>query len=379
MRSCDVLIVGGGPGGSSCARVLARAGADVLLLDRARFPRDKLCAGWVTPAAFAALGLPPSEYAASGAVLQEIHGFATGLIGGRLIDTQYSEVVSYGLRRCEFDTFLLRRSGARVEENSPLTSLRRDGSTWIANDDIRAPVVVGAGGHFCPVAAHLGRRPIPQTLVVAKEAEFRLRDPEASRVRADVPELFFCTDLEGYGWCFRKGDYLNVGIGRRLRDGFSEHVRAFRTFLLETGRVDREGAESWRGHAYILAGGSTRLPVDDGVVLVGDAAGLAVPESGEGIRIAIESGIHAADVLLSASGRYTRDALLPYASRVSPPAPPAGAAAQVLAALPSPLVRAAGRRLLGSRLFTRHVVMDRWFLRKHEHCELRIADCGSDW
>src|SRR5919199_15055 len=100
MRACDVLIIGGGPGGSSCARVLSAGGAHVIVLDRARFPRDKLCAGWVTPPVFDALQLSAHEYAATGSVLQEIRGFRTGLIGERPIDTQYDDVVSYGVRRC---------------------------------------------------------------------------------------------------------------------------------------------------------------------------------------------------------------------------------------------------------------------------------------
>lgn len=364
MQSCDVLIVGGGPAGSSCARALAAAGRDVLVVDRARFPRDKLCAGWVTPRAFAALELDPADYARTGALLQEIHGFATGLIGERLVHTHYDRVVSYGVRRCEFDTFLLRRSRARVMENTAVAAIDRDRNGWVVNGGIRARVLVGAGGNFCPVAAHVGRAARPRTLVVAQEAEFRLPDPSASPTAPDLPELFFCTDVDGYGWCFRKGDYLNVGIGRRTRQGFAAHARAFRDFLIGTGRIDRAGADyAWRGHAYILAGGATRPPCDDGVLLVGDAAGLAVPESGEGIRTAIESGIAAAEVLLGSRGRYGPEDLQSYAKRMAPP--PAGAAAHFIEALPAPFVRAAARQLLKSPAFTRRVVIDRWFLQHH--------------
>ena len=62
MQTCDVLIVGGGPAGTSCARALSRAGMDILLLDKAVFPRDKVCAGWVTPVVFAELEIDPIEY-----------------------------------------------------------------------------------------------------------------------------------------------------------------------------------------------------------------------------------------------------------------------------------------------------------------------------
>jgi geranylgeranyl reductase family protein len=362
MQSCDALIVGAGPAGSSCARTLARAGLDVLVLDRARFPRDKVCAGWITPPVLTALDIAPSDYAATGRVLQEIRGFRTGLIGGSTIPTIYGRIVSYGIRRCEFDQFLLERSGARVRQGTPVVSLRRTNGGWTIDDEFRAPVIVGAGGHFCPVAKWLGRDARAASLVVAKEAEFRLKRPDRCTVAGDVPELLFCPDLEGYGWFFRKGDYLNVGIGRRRTHRFAEAARAFEAFVRRAGEQGGETTGAWRGHAYVLAGGATRPPVDDGVLLAGDAAGLAYAESGEGIRTAVESGIAAAEVILAAGGRYDRETLAPYVDRV-------GAAAarrsgsRLLAALPAAWMQAAARRLLRSPSFTRLVVLDRWFLR----------------
>ena len=85
MDRYDALVVGGGPAGSTCARALRLAGWKVCVLDRARFPRDKVCGGWVTPEVFQILELEPSEYRSSGLTLQEITGFRTGLIGARLL------------------------------------------------------------------------------------------------------------------------------------------------------------------------------------------------------------------------------------------------------------------------------------------------------
>jgi flavin-dependent dehydrogenase len=76
MMTCDALIVGGGPAGSTCARVLRQAGWDVLVIDRARFPRDKVCGGWLTPPVFELLDLEPPAYRAAGLTLQEITGDA---------------------------------------------------------------------------------------------------------------------------------------------------------------------------------------------------------------------------------------------------------------------------------------------------------------
>jgi geranylgeranyl reductase family protein len=355
---CDALVVGGGPGGSTCARLLQKGGWSVLLADRATFPRDKVCAGWLTPQVFALLDLDPAEYRATGLTFQEITAFRTGVIGSDLIETRYPRVVSYGIRRCEFDDFLLRRARVRTLEGTPIASLRHNGNTWIVNDAIEARVVIGAGGHFCPVARHMRRGQAVSAPVVAKEAEFRL-PPNGVRVAGDTPELFFCRDLEGYGWCVRKGDYLNIGIGRRDSRDFGTHVKGFIAFLEANQGLPRGAEPKWRGHAYLATGIGNRRTIDNGMLLVGDAAGLAYPESGEGIRPAIESGRRAAETLLAAEGRCDVEALSPYAdtlqrlypARPRTPAPARGAAAAV------------GRLLLGSASLTRRVVLDRWFLR----------------
>jgi geranylgeranyl reductase family protein len=362
MIRCDALVVGGGPGGSSCARVLHQQGWNVIVADRARFPRDKVCAGWLTPAVFPLLDLDPEDYRRTGLTFQPIAAFRTGVIGAPLVDTPYSRVVSYAIRRCEFDDFLLRRSGARVMDGMAVETLRRVGDRWVINDAIEAPVVIGAGGHFCPVARHLRGGSDRTSPVVAKEAEFPL-EGRRTNVASGVPELFFCRDLDGYGWCVRKGDYLNVGIGRRESHEFNEHVKDFAAFLERSGAVTGASDLRWRGHAYLASGAGTRLVIGDGVLLVGDAAGLAYPESGEGIRPAIESGRLAARTLVAAGGRWSRADLQPYADRMRQLYPPASRT-------PAPLrsaVAAAGRLLLGSPAFTRRIVLDRWFLRRQAH------------
>src|SRR5579863_7443511 len=177
MDTCHCLIVGGGPAGSSCARALVRAGLDVLVLDKAAFPRDKVCAGWITPAVVQELELDLDDYRRE-RTLQPITGFRTGLIGGRQVATKYNRVVSYGIRRCEFDHYLLARSGARMQLGQSFKSLRRDQDQWIVNEEIRTPLVVGAGGHFCPVARQVAQPLDEQAVVLAQEIEFQMSAEE---------------------------------------------------------------------------------------------------------------------------------------------------------------------------------------------------------
>jgi geranylgeranyl reductase family protein len=355
---CDALVVGGGPAGSTCARRLGQAGWTVIVADRAQFPRDKVCAGWLTPDVFPLLELDPSEYRACGGLLQEITGFRTGIIGTPLVETRYPRIVSYAIRRCEFDDFLLRRAKVRVLGGTPVVSLRRGPRGWIANDAIEARVIVGAGGHFCPVARQLRGGPDTTYPVVAREAEFCLPRGEG-RVAADTPQLLFSTDLRGYAWCVRKGDYLNVGIGHRDSRQFNRRLTDFSEFLGRAIKIEQPPDARWRGHAYLASGAGARPFIGDGVLLVGDAAGLAYPKSGEGIRPAIASGRLAADTLIAADGRCGVADLQPYADalrRQHPPVVDRGhRAASALA----------GRLLLGSAFFTRHILLDRWFLQSH--------------
>lgn len=99
-RRCEVLIVGGGPAGSTCARVLKQAGLDVLVMDKSVFPRDKVCAGWITPQVIEELDLDVADYRRN-RVLQPIDSFITGMGDRANAAVSYDKVVSYGIRRCE--------------------------------------------------------------------------------------------------------------------------------------------------------------------------------------------------------------------------------------------------------------------------------------
>jgi geranylgeranyl reductase family protein len=354
---CDAVIVGGGPAGSTCARELRKAGWDVTVIDRARFPRDKVCAGWLTPEVFPLLELDPDEFRAAGLTLQEITAFRTGVMGRPLVETRYGRTVSYAVRRCEFDDFLLRRARVRVIDGTGVEDLRQTGEEWMVNDTVAAPIIVGAGGHFCPVARHLRGGADTVTPVVAKETEFRV-DPEL-RHSGGPPELFFCRDLEGYAWYVPKGDFVNVGIGRRGHSGFAAYLQAFIAFLERSRGLTRLKSVRWRGHAYLASGVGHRPLVADGVLLAGDAAGLAYPESGEGIRPAIESGRLVARALIDAGGRRRAEDLRGCADALTRLHPSAAAWPSAL----QPVTAAIGRFLLGSPAFTRHIVLDRWFLR----------------
>ncbi len=366
MQGCDALIVGGGPAGSTLAWKLVRAGLDVILLEREKYPREKLCGGWITPSVLRDLELDIAAYA-DGCTVQPITGFRTGLIGRQCLETRYGGPVSYGIRRCEFDWFLARRSGAHVLDGTPVTSLEWTHEGWSINDRFRAPLLIGAGGHYCPVARALGAKPGNEAAVVARETEFLLesRQQGTCPVRGEMPELYLCGDMKGYGWCFRKGDYLNVGLGRLDHHSLPLHLEVFLQSLKEAGRIPFGIPGRFTGHAYLLYGSSRRIRVTEGAMLIGDAAGLAFELSGEGIRPAVESAILAAQVIVAAGGKYSSERLQPYYDllkrRFENPVPGwAGALARIC---PSRATAAVARGLLASQSIARRVLLDRLFLR----------------
>lgn len=376
MESCEVLIVGGGPAGSTCAWQLRRFGCDVVVMDKCAFPRDKICAGWITPQVIQSLELDLADYAL-GRVFQPLTAFRTSLLGHPAATTSFDRAVSYGIRRCEFDEYLLRRSGARLYLGEAVRRIDRTGDGWIVNGALRARMLVGAGGHFCPVARrvrgdNVDRRP----LVTAVEAEFPLCEAACDvETGATEPRLYFCDDLAGYGWCVRKGEFLNIGIGRINARDVPAQLSRLLEVLRRDGSFSGELPKAVHGHAYYLYDGGRAPMAEDGSVLIGDAAGLADPHSGEGIRQAIESGLLAAETIHAAQGRYDRHQLQSYSERIMARfgRRPSCRRATKSRWLPRPWQTCLMGRLIGNRWFARRVILERWFLHAHQSAILPPA------
>jgi len=315
------------------------------------------------------LAIDPAEYAC-GRVLQPITGFRTSCIGGSMVETRYGMPISYGIRRYEFDDYLLKRSGAALYEGKALRQLDRSDGDWVINGQIRTRMVIGAGGTFCPVARFLGAKVNREAVVTAQEAELVMDERQLAvcTIRAEVPELYFCSDLKGYGWCFRKQNVLNVGLGRLDPHALSRHITEFVHYLRASGRLSPDISPVLVGHAYALYGHTSRQIAGDGVLLIGDAAGLAYAQSGEGIRPAIESGLLAAKVVVAAQGCYSQERLEAYRDLLVERFGQADShwLTRLSQRVPSGLVSLIGRRLMATEWFCREVVLNRWFLRQHE-------------
>ena len=374
----DVLIIGGGPAGSSLSYSLLNAGLyntgqektglKIAIMDKAVFPRNKVCAGWVTPEVMRVLGIDLTEYAKA-QVLQKVSGFRISLLGQQQVENVYpGEPVSYGIRRVEFDNYLLQRCGADLILGEAFEKMDRTGNGWLVNDKYEAKLVVGAGGHFCPVARAIGEKGVSELAVAAQEVEFEMSVQQKAncRIKKEVPELFFLPDLSGYGWVFRKGDYLNIGLGRENKSRLSAQVKDFCEYLSSLGKIPADITDKFNGHAYLLYSHSVRNMVADNVLLIGDSAGLAYDKSGEGIRPAVESAMLAADVIQSCDGDYSKEKLRAYNELMQQRFGQRLPGPDFMQRLPDFVKRAVASQLMKTHWFTKKIVIDKWFLQKDQ-------------
>lgn len=292
MRTCEVLIVGGGPAGSAAARVLRQRGVDVLILDKEVFPRLKLCAGWITPEVVQDLEMDTSSYPYRFLTFERLHIHLKGL-HFRVPSVQHS------IRRLEFDAWLLERSGAPVVQHT-VRNVRAEADGYVIDEEFRCRYLIGAGGTRCPVYRALFRELNPrvselQTVTLEHEIEYDWKDP-------DCHLWFFERGLPGYSWYVPKEDgWLNIGIGGmadRMKSRGGDIKEYWNRFV---GGLDKSLAPGARyeptGYSYFLRG---RVDVvrRDNAFITGDAAGLATRDMAEGIGPAIRSGIRAANSIL---------------------------------------------------------------------------------
>ena len=294
MTKFDVIIVGGGPAGSSCASQLQRRGLECLVLDKESFPRLKLCAGWITPELVDDLEMDVASYPYRFLTFDAIRVHLYGL-SFRLRSPQHS------IRRYEFDDWLLRRSGATVMQHE-VKRIERRGDGFVLDDAFECRHLVGAGGTRCPVYRSLFRDANPRAKllqVVALEHELPCEwtDP-------DCHLWFFEKGLPGYSWYVPKQEgYLNLGVGgmaarlKRREENIHAHWDNFVATLRRRGLIADSLDLSPQGYSYYLRDGVDTVRLGN-AFLVGDAAGLATRDMAEGIGPAVRSGLLAANAIL---------------------------------------------------------------------------------
>ncbi|HEX2503562.1 MAG TPA: geranylgeranyl reductase family protein [Miltoncostaeaceae bacterium] len=291
----DVAIVGAGPAGSTAAYRLAAAGARVVLLDRQRFPRDKPCGGGLT---MRGVGLLPFDV--SPVVEDRVDRVLLRLRFERSSEQRFPSPIALMTQRRRLDHFLVERAGeagADVRDGVRVRGVEADGPSAMVVDfeggRLRAALVLGADGANGVSAKALGLG-ADRAFEVAYEGNLPVSGAAAAEHRGRVI-LEIGTVPGGYGWIFPKGDHLNVGVGGWAAEG--PRLRAHLDRLCAEHGIEVGELTALRGHRLPLRR-TWSLAARGRAAVVGDAAGLVDPLSGDGIFEAFLSAKLASEAAL---------------------------------------------------------------------------------
>ncbi len=311
MSDYDVIAVGAGPAGSTMARRAAKSGVSVLLLDKAKFPRVKPCAGGVVGQVREVL-----DFDMTPVIHRDVYGQRFYSPSGLLIDCTRPEVSGHLVMRKEFDNLLFekaREAGADVKDDTRVirATQNKDRVTveTASGETFTGRFLVGADGVNGVVARSIGFYQgwkgnsaavcIEIEAEVGKDKVEEICGVEYAREGVSI-DIYFGPVPYGYAWCFPKRTHLSVGVGapqgrtRDLRDRFNKWFAWFKN------KHNIEPVITSDLAFRVPYSGPVKKTVMGRTILLGDAAGFANPFSAEGISEAVKSGIIAAPVVVEA-------------------------------------------------------------------------------
>jgi len=298
---CDVAIIGGGPAGCSAGIRLAERGSNVIIIDKKKFPRDKICGGLITQKAMDLLRDELRINDLSSVIESESNSF--GLYErNQLINKASTNEYTYCVTRNNFDYFLVKKAssiGCNVLDGIIVKNIHNSDKYLVAgNNKINYKYLIAADGVNSKAGMIINETLDKDLLAIGLQIEIPL-----SRIVNtgdwSYPKIYFGYVQYGWGWVFPKKDHVTVGLAGLMTDGLELRKR----FKRLTGEIKCvQSIDDLPINGGIIPYGTfIKMPAKDGVFLTGDAAGFAEPITGEGIYYALKSGLLAAEVILSNS------------------------------------------------------------------------------
>lgn len=301
----DVIIVGAGPAGALLGYWLARQDLDILIIEKKTFPRQKPCGGGLTRRSLALLPFDISQ------VVEDRTTVARVTLSGKLLfERQYNEPIITMVMRDKLDALLVEeacRAGAVFRDGTTFENVSgsTDGLTVKTNRRVyKTEVIVGADGVGSRVAGASGLQ-VNSGQMLALEAELYPSNRQLISALKGSAHFDFNALPSGYGWVFPKNDHLSVGV-MTCRSKLKGMKRYLQSYLQSKGLPPTGNLEFLRGHRIPYLTGSEFRLAGSRNLLIGDAAGIADPITGEGIYYALRQAQIAAGVITGYfKGKYS--------------------------------------------------------------------------
>jgi geranylgeranyl reductase family protein len=288
MLYVDVPIIGGGPAGSSLGYILQKAGLTCCIVDKARFPRKKLCGGLLTKKTWEIID---DIFGDTSFPCERVSQNVSLFLGDQKLSNIQADSEFYLVDRVDFDFWFIEKYLAvngYLFEDAVLKETHLDANSVVlsSGEEIGYKVLVGADGANSQVRKYI-------------DGKYRLNaiclefDSPSSDISDEI-QVYFSAINAGYGWCFPKKNHYTIGVGGII-EANQNIKKSFKTFYRSIGKT--VGNEKTVG-AFIPFGKYVKTPYRNNILLIGDAAGLVDPITGEGIYFAFLSASYASEVII---------------------------------------------------------------------------------